>query len=730
MLPIKFSSDIIQTLVNFSQTINNATSNSNNSTEFEIRFGKFYFDKSTNKSSFDPNSNISFFYRLKNLFIQKKFKYDIINTIETIYENNEIKGSIKKIFNKETNFTTYILKNTFKKFDVYDYDFRLSLASEKKVNKTYLDKLNTDFNKIILIREKSRFSFELPFGKLDLTIVKQDNNEKYEIELEIQKNIDINEIIQFIILILQTSQQNYFITSKNEKRQIINEYKSIFNSYFFIGAQPETLHKNQISDLYKEEYSVTDKADGDRCFLYIDKNGMVYFIDNNMDIINKTNIIIPYKCCLIDGEKIIMNNTILFMGFDLLALNNVDIRGNNKFLLKERLKNVRQIITEIENANKLCDLNNLYKFETKEFIFKNVFIGSEIILNNANTKPYKNDGLIFTPINEPYPVNKKWSKLLKWKPSHLNTIDFYAIKSVDNEDEWKLYVQDITLKESTDSTNKQINSQELILFDIQKLCPESNTITEITFKTNFDKNLIDPLTNEPFKTNTVIEFCWDFTFKKFMPVRTRWDKTTNKKKHGNFKTVACDIWNNIHSPIDKEFLFKFSTPGNKDDIFFCRMRKYHNKIKEYLYNKYCNRSSSLLELCSGRGGDMHKWLYNNIQKVVGYDVSSKNITECLRRMNQLQEINKIKYDYTFHKLDLSLNDSFKTIYQNNPKEFDNICCHFGLHYFFQSENSFKNILNILEKSLKLNGYFIVTFMDNTQLDKIFDNKNKIYEINK
>ena len=55
-------------------------------------------------------------------------------------------------------------------------------------------------------------------------------------------------------------------------------------------------------------------------------------------------------------------------------------------------------------------------------------MGADIIMNEINNKIYKNDGLIFTPMNEPYPKFKKWDKLLKWKPSELNTIDFYSIK--------------------------------------------------------------------------------------------------------------------------------------------------------------------------------------------------------------------------------------------------------------------------------------------------------------
>ncbi|MGA1047719.1 MAG: hypothetical protein ACO3UU_06890, partial [Minisyncoccia bacterium] len=46
---------------------------------------------------------------------------------------------------------------------------------------------------------------------------------------------------------------------------------------------------------------------------------------------------------------------------------------------------------------------------------------------------------------------RKWSKLLKWKPSELNTIDFYAVK---RDSVWELYVQHTTENNSKKTENK------------------------------------------------------------------------------------------------------------------------------------------------------------------------------------------------------------------------------------------------------------------------------------
>lgn len=679
--------------------------------ECEIRFGSFVFNRDTKQSTFISNAEIDFFYRLKRSFSSQGFQTIETSTSESIYKSE--RGSMKKIQNTKNNETTYILKNTFKKYNMFDYGFRLSLANETKQNSNQLG------DQVVMNRQKTRTSFILPIGSLDMTIVKEHDlqtnkhEQKYEIELEI-KSKNYNEVEQFLTVILQTRQENFFVISNTERKNVIGGYKNLVKTHFFIGAQPETLQKTEIHTLYKNLYSVTDKADGERMLMYID-NLTVYFIDNNINKIYKTNVTSKmYNNTLIDGELISVDNKIYFLAFDLIAYNGKDIRGNKEYMLSTRLNRIKDILSNLQNPN------DFYVIQPKKFLFKNVFLGSEIILETANKKPYKNDGLIFTPMNEPYPLTKKWPQLLKWKPAELNTIDFYSVRNESDPLMWSLYVQHQQQNKEQINQPKQQLKTEKALFDITKLCSEHKNIECITYQTIFDPETIDPSSGEPFQSNTVIEYSWNKQLNKFVPLRTRWDKTANPKKHGNFSSVACDIWNNIHNPVDKEMLFKFTAFSSaKEDLFFERMRKYHNKIKEYLYNKYTKDCEYLLELCSGKGGDMHKWLYNNIGNVVGYDISDKNIGECRRRI--LSSQTNQNSSYNFYQMDLCQNEGSTIIQSNNPDGFDNICCHFGVHYFFNSQNSFGNLIRILKTSLHDNGHFIVTFMDNSALNELYNN---------
>jgi len=694
--------------------------------EFEIRFGKFYQNKQTNKTAFESNVDIPFFYALKKVF-DASFEQTIKKTKETVYTNN--KGNIKIIHNFSDNSETILLKNTIKKYDIYDYDFRYSIAYEKK-----LQNANVNLDNYETIRYKHRISYCLPFGHLDLTIVNQEMPnktciQKHEVELEITKN-DINGIIDYLTLISQIRQNNFYITPNMERRSIINEYKSCTNTLYFIGAQPESLCKDKISNLYKYEYSVTDKADGDRAFLLVNQVGDVYFIDNNLNKIFKTDI----KCdqnqnkgiSILDGELVRVDNCMYFLAFDVLYINNTDLRGNNEYLLKRRLEVLQALLKSFSKSK-------YYSINCKDYYFGNVFSASKKILDSVNEKTYKNDGLIFTPVNEPYPKTKKWSSLLKWKPAELNTIDFFAVKigSDNNIGKWQLYVQGDIPFTSTEEVNRR-QTTKTVLFDIEKLCG-TNQQNVVTYQTTFPDSLIDTTTNAYYISNTVIEFVWNSDDKKFVPLRTRWDKTNNPKKHGNYSKVACNIWNNIHNPIDKEFLCQFysSKQNDKSDVYFEKMRRFHNKIKEQLYNKYCKNTNWLLELCSGKGGDMHKWTFNNIKNVHGYDISERNITECKRRFNGLSKQDKSLLNYNFYNLDLTKNNSYDVIYKNNPSNFDVICCQFGFHYFFGCRDHYDNIMKILDTSLKTDGYFIITFLDNSRINALFEESKRTcsYELN-
>jgi hypothetical protein len=692
------------------EALNKYLESLNSSTECEIRLGSFvYID---NKPQFVATVEIDFFYRLKQILDkQEGLKKTVLITKENSFDNtDDKKGKIREIIHKDTNVHEYMLKNTHRKHNVFDYDCRISLSSEKKLVKN--DIKGVSLNRPSFIRYKNRTSYEFKCGTLDMTIVNQgktqeqtEGNIQYEVEFEISKN-NYEEIMQVLTFILQIRQNNNYVINARDKRNVINQYRELVMPQkkghpFFIGAQPETLQKDQLSLLFKELYSVTDKADGDRYFMFVDNMGSIWFVDNNINNILKTDLKSKHKNCILDGE-LIKNDKSIFYAFDILFYNGIDLRGDEKYLLKNRLEKVDDVISNISNSH-------FFTLQIKKFIYRNVFMGSDIIMKDINNKPYKNDGLIFTPMNEPYPKTKKWQKLLKWKPAELNTIDFFAIK---NNKIWELYVQDTINNTYQQFEDKNFPKKtELVLFDINKLCDFKET--QITFQTTFDDNLLDPTTNEQYKSKTVIEFQWDKTQNKFIPLRTRWDKTANPSKHGNYSSVACSIWNNINNPITTSQLFQMTNSttdqvgGSKHkNFFFDRMNKFHSDIKEYICKKYIQEIKD--------------------KQIINLELNTFNQIKLENTYTFCNSIKQSNEQYKNLKLDLTSASACSIVKNTLPKntQADNIFC-FKFNTFLQSSEILSSFINTIKYNIKQNGKVILLFIDYDKV-KTLKHDNFIY----
>ena len=443
--------------------------------------------------------------------IQEYCKHNDINKLlnENAHSNN-IKFVNKGLFSKGTYATKDLERIRPVNFD--DFNFRVSYNVENILqNKGIVSNIIKDWEKSKKsFRYLNRVTFihpEYPI-KVDMSIVKSSkyeggnpileyttgesnvfkNQEIYEIELEVDNSEighskptnspaklleHIRKTIKYVLMGLQET--NYPV-SYPEQRLILQEYMKIIHaenydpkkhervySNNFIGPSPKTLQINNIVKTndnilipnIRNEYTVTDKADGERYLMIISSKGKIYLINQNMKVLftgTETDEKEVFNT-LIDGELILHNKNgkfiNLYASFDIYYINKKDVRPlgfipktSNDTKSNFRVPLLKHVISLIKPKSIVKDdIISPIRIESKQFYplqqqNQNIFEACKLIMDRDKEGlfEYNTDGLIFTPANMGVGVDEigkigkitktTWDYAFKWKPTSFNTIDF------------------------------------------------------------------------------------------------------------------------------------------------------------------------------------------------------------------------------------------------------------------------------------------------------------------
>lgn len=217
------------------------------------------------------------------------------------------------------------------------------------------------------------------------------------------------------------------------KIQSILAYKGPIDN--FPGAQPVSMMSSNLSLLKPDRYMVSWKADGVRYMCLIEGKGKVFFTDRDFSIFQIEGLKFPspkdYRNdhlvdTLVDGEMVLDEDpsnpngkTPRYLIYDIICYGN-DMIGLRDFDI--RFKAIVDIVINPRhkaiNEGLLDRSREPFGVRRKEFYHLSV---TEKVI--AMKTGHEHDGLIFQPIKEPYKSGTCQS-ILKWKPPHLNTIDF------------------------------------------------------------------------------------------------------------------------------------------------------------------------------------------------------------------------------------------------------------------------------------------------------------------
>eukprot|EP00768_Dysnectes_brevis_P004079 gnl/Dysnectes_brevis/2899_a3542_1179.p1 GENE.gnl/Dysnectes_brevis/2899_a3542_1179~~gnl/Dysnectes_brevis/2899_a3542_1179.p1 ORF type:complete len:399 (-),score=49.61 gnl/Dysnectes_brevis/2899_a3542_1179:35-1231(-) len=166
--------------------------------------------------------------------------------------------------------------------------------------------------------------------------------------------------------------------------------------------------------------------------------------------------------------------------------------------------------------------------------------------------------------------------------------------------------------------------------------------------------------------------------------------------------AASDHYSKIKS------IGRSSAARSSSDISVVRI--FNNWLKSMLIRWKCDHGFHVLDLCSGKGGDIEKWRHSNPQYVTFTDITLVSIIEAIRRYNSKVKNNPrsiFQADFVWaDAFGVKLSTHFKT-YRHRGR-FDLISCQFAMHYAFGTRERATTLFQNLTEMLAPGACFVAT----------------------
>ena len=147
---------------------------------------------------------------------------------------------------------------------------------------------------------------------------------------------------------------------------------------------------------------------------------------------------------------------------------------------------------------------------------------------------------------------------------------------------------------------------------------------------------------------------------------------------------------------------------------FRKMRDRHNALKSFLISTFCTEKD-VLDLGTGRGGDLFKYAESKTRLLACVEPNLSNLRALRDRINE----NASK----FEKMDIKLihkaaEQLLSSSSSSSCPQFQIISMFFSLTFFFRAEAVFSQLLHVIDKLLKRDGYLIGTTMVGNTLRRV------------
>ena len=650
--------------------------------EVEVSFGTFG-DNKAGFSSFVSGVSFKEFNRLKNDILSRY--PDLANAVK---ETSEFRfQDARKILSADGS-VEYQRKHRLKEnqVNIPNWGVRISGSREEVIKvETMTAEKRAQFEAELaggLVRQKRRWSFVIPVGEgtgpfngftIDMTEVHypQKNETVYEIELEVMNRGDMTSKKMHVAVALAyiIMQETRVAIPPGYKELIVGNYNSLFvekGGHMMYDARRVYRLENKPLPLTLEslakggDYYVTPKFDGERRRLFFDVNGVfVIGDDGSIKQITGMKDVPEYVGTIIDAEYMEAKSSgggggsaggEKYYPFDCLVFQQENITTKP---FEERKKAFESIKAAFIAQKPFFHEDNVFKSIKESFKWMD------------NHQEYAYDGFIAQPNADSY----KEAATMKWKPLKMLTVDLRVVYEPDG----KFFSVYMGTKQGEQIFRGNYNN------------------LPFKYPTGILRQLgnLSQLGLGPGETldRRIVEFSGENG--KLKPYRLRLDKDIP-----NFITTVRSTWQMITRPITRDDLL-----GNTLKIY----REHANNVKRQLIEKYVPRNSVVLDIGSGRGGDLAKW--RDPEMVFGVDPDESNIREFRKRLENAHNKNAFKVE------NIGAEETDKVLAFLGERRPNVITSFFSLTFFPKSKAKLEGLISTIDKALARGGRFVGVTMD-------------------
>lgn len=479
-----------------------------------------------------------------------------------------------------------------------------------------------------------------------------------------------------------------------------------------LGNQPIELNRR----LYAKEilpnitnYYITDKADGERCIVYISKEDSYILTADSFKKID-----IHADLTILDAE--LVKNKIYW--FDVLYFKNEKLY---KKPFGERLG-------YFEKAGKLLKSHGEAKPMKK--ITKSL---KEIKEMYSRARPYPIDGLMFTPEDAPY----KSMQIYKWKPVDKLSADFLIIKPPArvmgikpflNKPKHQLYFLFCGIRyeyfrklrlDKAPGYNEVIKHGTGNYIPIQ-FAPSDNPYSYLYYHP--DSSAIKDLHYH------IGEFI--FKDEKWQLERMRPDKDVNIATgyYGNDYKVVDGIWQSLRNPLSlKDLTNNELTVGyfaREKLEFYKPIVGFNSFVKSRLIENFRD-SDFIIDAASGQGQDLFRISNIDVKTALFIDIDENAIAELNSRKYQIKsEMKILTWVADLSRPAKLILEEYKN-YNPPLQGADGLMINFAIHYIANTIPKLKNFINIAKGMLRIGGRVIITCFDGEQIFNLLNGLDRL-----